>query len=499
MSEAGQPAASVPARSGGAQAGMGVAIMGLMRTGSTLVTDMLSQRGRSLILSEPNIMGMWSPHTVERIHRLALNNGLDPGPEPPRREQWPAYRDYFDAVLAPQLRRLPLWGVKYVDLVDWRPTFERYPPRRLILTVRDLRDVVISAIDRIGHLGLAFYGRRYMRDEAWVMANIAFNVHELMALKERPHLLARYEDVAADPDLRQRIAEYAGLERPVETRENLAADGFARRWELSKHGPGVSTRSVGRFASEPPGPVKALAERVWRLLPEYSEAFGYEMPPPERRVHGHAFQRRAGIEGNPVDYAKSETPGWTGPPQLEPCFQLRRARFFVAKRLPEGAVTLDLACGTPALGVMLPAGRRHIPADMTARGAGYRIAKLQEGRFPKVPEATMVLALGVLEFLDPDLRRLLRRLRLYGRPVLATYHAADDTAGIDREALGWVNHLTRAELTEAFRAAGFRVAARWALDGRQSFFHLKPVSLGQRAAAATTRPSVDRGRLGRPK
>jgi hypothetical protein len=469
--------------------GMAVAIMGLMRTGSTLVTDMLSQRGRSLILSEPNILGMWSPNTVERIHKLVLNNGLDPGAEMPTPEQWPRYQNYFDAVLLPQLAQLPLWGVKYVDLTDWRPTFERYPPRRMILTVRDLRDVVISAIDRIGHLKLAFYGRRHMRDEAWVMANIAYNVHELMALRERPHLLARYEDVVKDSGLRQRIVEYAGLESAAGTRENLEAAGFTRQWELAKHGGTVTAKSVGRYASEPPGPVKALAERIWRLLPEYSEAFGFEVPPPETWIRGHEFQRQPGSDANPIDYPKSESALWPGPTKLEPSFQLRHARLALAKRLPEGAVAIDFACGTPALSAMLPPGRRHIPVDMAERGQGYRVAPLHEGKFPKVPEATLLLALDVLEFLDPDLLRLMRRLRVYNLPIVATYHATDDTEGIDREALGWVNHLSRSQLMAAFRKAGFHVKANWTADGPQSFFHLRPISVA--APEPPPAPQVD--------
>jgi hypothetical protein len=464
--------------------GMAVAIMGLMRTGSTLVTDMLSQRGRSLILSEPNILGMWSPNTVERIHQLALNNGLDPGADKPTPERWPRYQNYFDEVLLPQLSQLPLWGVKYVDLTDWRPTFERYPPRRIILTVRDLRDVVISAIDRIGHLKLAFYGRRHMRDEAWVLANIAYNVHELMVLRQRPHLLARYEDVVKDEGLRQRIVEYAGLDNAASTRENLAAGGFSRQWELNKHGGAVSARSVGRYASEPPGPVKALAERAWRLLPEYSEAFGFELPPPETWIQGHDFQRRPDGDANPIDYPKSESALWRGPAQIEPSFQLRHARLALAGRLPAGAVAIDLACGTPALSVMLPSGRRHIPVDMAERGQRYRVAPLHQGRFPKVPEATVVLALHVLEFLDADLLRFLRRLRLYDLPVIATYHATDDTPGIDREALGWVNHLSRDALIAAFRKAGFKAEIRWGIDGPQSFFHLRPISLDASKPAA---------------
>jgi hypothetical protein len=61
-----------------------------------------------------------------------------------------------------------------------------------------------------------------------------------------------------------------------------------------------------------------------------------------------------------------------------------------------------------------------------------------------------------------------------GLPVLASYHPADDTAGVDRHALGWVNHLTRAALQEAADAAGFKVRARWAFDGAQAMLRFSP-------------------------
>jgi hypothetical protein len=314
-------------------------------------------------------------------------------------------------------------------------------------------------------------------------------VHELMALRERPHLLARYEDVVKDSGLRQRIVEYAGLESAAGTRENLEAAGFIRQWELAKHGGTVTAKSVGRYASEPPGPVKALAERIWRLLPEYSEAFGFEVPPPETWIRGHEFQRQPGSDANPIDYPKSESALWPGPTKLEPSFQLRHARLALAKRLPEGAVAIDFACGTPALSAMLPPGRRHIPVDMAERGQGYRVAPLHEGKFPKVPGATLLLAFDVLEFLDADLPRLMRRLRAYNLPILATYHATDDSEGVDRGALGWVNHLSRGQLVAAFRKAGFLVKANWTADGPQSFFHLRPISVA--APELPPAPQVD--------
>ena len=88
-------------------------------------------------------------------------------------------------------------------------------------------------------------------------------------------------------------------------------------------------------------------------------------------------------------------------------------------------------------------------------------------------EATLVTALGLLEYLD-DLPGFLARLRGFDRPTVATYHAADDTPGVERTALGWQNHMTRAEFLSMCQSAGFDISARWVFDGHQSLFHLRP-------------------------
>jgi hypothetical protein len=212
------------------------------------------------------------------------------------------------------------------------------------------------------------------------------------------------------------------------------------------------------------------------LFPEYSEAFGYELPPPETWIRGHDFALSGRAPGarNPVDYRRAETPTWRGPRQFEPSFALRAARHFIAPRLPKGAVVAELGCGTPALRSLLPAGVTHVMVDVAERAEGYRVARLDQLRFPALPRATHILIFGWLELLTPALPKLLGILRRYDRPVIATYHATDDGPDIDRAAHGWVNHLDRAALAAACRAAGFRLTASWARGGRQSFLHLRP-------------------------
>jgi hypothetical protein len=459
---------------------MGVMVFGLARSGTTLVSDLLTIPGRSLVISEPEIFKQWSRKTTARVHRLARMVGLDLDEEPPQPQDYgESYQRYFEEVLRPKLDRLELWGIKNVDFSGWRPLLKTYPPRRLILCVRDLRDTVISGIDRICRLGITFRGTGSgkLRDEAWLLAGLAFSVRELMELRKLPHLLVRYEDLVADPGLRERIAAYVGLDRLQEERLNLKAAEMQRAWEVEKHQGTIGTASVGRFAAEPPGPVRSLAERLWRLLPEYSEAFGYERPPAGESPRDHDFALAPQPDRPGLSYLDTEEWDWRGPKQFEPSFAQRRARIAVAKAIPAAMRVLDLCPGTPAIASLLPAGSSLIHGDSVARAPQFLVSALHQGVLPPAGKAELIVMLGLLEHVA-DPAALLANLARTRLPVALSYHTTDDCAGVDRRQLGWVSHLSRAELGAAFAAAGYRVEAHWAFDGRQSLFRLVPRGAG---------------------
>lgn len=452
---------------------MGVAVMGLMRTGTTLVCDLLTVKGTSLVISEPNLLGHWDPPLQGKLHRLYRECGLEVG-EPPEPGRYPLNIDYFDETILPQLKPLKFWGVKYVDLAGWRRLFRIYRPQKLILCVRDLRAVTVSALELVNRMGLVFGDRRHLRDEAWVYARLAYSVHELMAMRQFPHLVLRYEDLVEDPATLQRLADYAGLEALGEDRWNLMIESGTRsKWEMAKHGKAISKSALGRFDGEPEGPMRSMAERLWRTLPEYSLAFGYDVPKPAFRVRDHDFRLSIMPGENPIAYRDVETWNWRGPRQLEPVFGRRRARNLVSRNLKPDAVLLDLGCGTAAMRKLLPAGCSHLPADLVRRSPLFAAADFYRGEPPPANEATHIAALGVLEYAD-DLPRLLETLRSYNRPVFVSYYAEDDTAGLDRRGLGWKNGMTRNELMRAFIAAGFQPQAKFAFDGMQSLFRLIP-------------------------
>ncbi len=457
---------------------MDIAVMGMMRSGSTLVADLLTVPQRSLVLNEPYLLDRWSPALQDTLFPIYRGVGLDPGPLPPA-EDYSLNQDHFVARILPQLRAGGwMWGAKYADLHSWRRTVETYLPRRLIVTVRDLRAVFVSGLELMNRTRMRFGDDRHRRDEAWLFGFIAYSVHELLALRRLPHLALRYEDLVTDEKARIRLARFVGLEKLGEGRLNLARHGERRAaWEREKHGEAITGRSLDRFDAEPPGPVRSMAERLWRLFPDYGEAFGFEVPSSSVRLSGHAFQKPSAEADNPVDYRALSKPRWRGPDRLEPAFGRRRARFIVAGRVTRPVNALDLASGTMALAPLLPKGSTCLPVDLAARAPEFQAADLCRGQLPALSGIELVAAFGLLEHVD-DLPAFLKALRRYAAPVVGSYYAAEDVAGIDIADFGWRTPLTRAAFQQAATAAGFAIDVRWAADGFQGLFRLRPPKSG---------------------
>jgi hypothetical protein len=80
----------------------------------------------------------------------------------------------------------------------------------------------------------------------------------------------------------------------------------------------------------------------------------------------------------------------------------------------------------------------------------------------------------VLEYIY-DVPAFLNRLRVYARPIVLSYNPTDLTGAIDRPALGWVNHLSFAELERELRAAGLFVSSGLQIDLGQVLLRLSTV------------------------
>jgi hypothetical protein len=454
---------------------MGVAVYGLIRSGTTLVSDLLTVRGQSLVISEPDLFVPWDARAVTRIYNTAKAFGLPVADSVPRQEQYGSFARYFEQGLIPHLQNLDLWGIKQVQFILWRELFKVLPPKHLILCLRDLREVSLSAFDLIGRMGLIFGATQVLRDEAWVMTRLCHDVYELTAMTSLPHLQLRYEDLVTDKTLRDKLAQYVSLKALGTERLNLEGEPDSRSaWEQSKHQNTISSSSLDRFVDEPPGPAKSIAKRIWSILPRYSEQFGYEAPGTGARITGHSLATDPRSGPNPVSQSLI---GWSSekPKEFEPAFSRRHARVAAARMIQEKTVVLDLGCVVPALKLMLPPGCNYIGSDVAKRFDGCLVADYNAGEMPPHSRATLVTVLGLLEHIE-DVAGFMKRIRAYSVRVLLSYHAVEDSPGIDRHAFGWKNSFTRQELVTIVTAAGFDYSAHWTFDGCQSLLELNPVT-----------------------
>lgn len=455
---------------------MGVAIYGLIRSGTTLVSDLLTVRGRSLVISEPDLFVPWDTRAVMRIYNMAKTFGLPIPDTLPRQEQYGSFARYFEQELIPHLQKLDLWGIKQVQFHFWRELFKIIPPKHLILCLRDLREVTLSAFDLIGRMELVFGAKQVLRDEAWVMARLCHDVYELTEMTSLPSLQLRYEDLVTDEKYRENLARYVSLNALGDERLNLEGEPDSRSsWEQSKHRNTISSSSLGRFMSEPPGPARSIAERLWAILPRYSEQFEYETPDSDTCITGHSLAVPPRSGPNPVSQSLL---GWSAekPIEFEPAFSRRHARVAAARKISGNSVVLDLGCVVPALRLMLPPDSVYIGSDVAKRYDGCLVTNYNAGEMPSHSQTTLVTVLGLLEHIE-DVTGFLARIRKYNVPVLLTYHAVEDIPHIDRSAFGWKNSLTRQELISLVRTAGFSHTVDWAFDGCQSLLELDPCAL----------------------
>ncbi|MCA8986473.1 MAG: tetratricopeptide repeat protein [Planctomycetaceae bacterium] len=245
---------------------MKLAIYGMMRSGTTLLCDQLSVPGRGLVLLEPNMhLDGWPNQLLTQLQQFGI---------PLEEQEWKStaargvpFADYFQSRILPELEKLEYWGVKMVNFSHWRDFLTRYPAEHLILCVRDLRDVILSALDLAPRL-------ENFVDAQWIAKRAKETAQAIVAMSERPHTLVRYEDFCTQPELIEGLAVQLGIPQATDHRLSLEAVPH-RKYENEKHGGRVSTKSIHRFEQEPAGQRRDLAEKIWQECAAYNERFGY--------------------------------------------------------------------------------------------------------------------------------------------------------------------------------------------------------------------------------
>ncbi len=163
---------------------------------------------------------------------------------------------------------------------------------------------------------------------------------------------------------------------------------------------------------------------------------------------------------------------WSKMSNLDPAWNDRARQ--AADFIPSGAVVLDLGCGRMALEGYLPPGCRYIPCDVTPRDERTLLCDFNLQPVPRPPAVTHIAALGLIEYLH-DWPGFLRQLREFYTPVVLSYCPTDFTAHLDRQSLGWVNHLSLRDLCQQLEATGFYIQSSLRPDSNQILLRISPV------------------------
>jgi hypothetical protein len=136
-----------------------------------------------------------------------------------------------------------------------------------------------------------------------------------------------------------------------------------------------------------------------------------------------------------------------------------------AQFIPAGARVLDLGRGCAALQRFLPNGCSYQDGDRD----------FNAGEFPTqaASQSDIIVMLGVLEQIA-DVESFFTHLRFCKQDAIVSYCASDLTAGRDRAALGFVNHLSFYDLALLFDRFGFRIECSAPIGDSQVLMRLTP-------------------------
>lgn len=192
-----------------------------------------------------------------------------------------------------------------------------------------------------------------------------------------------------------------------------------------------------------------------------------------QQVHAALSEELGERVGNGNVSVDTDIARWSDPDSLDAAWDSRAE--VAAQYIPDGARVLDIGCGKMALERFLPKHCFYQPCDVVKRDARTITCDLNRKEFPSeaVTSADIITLLGVIEYVK-DLPAMFAQLRASGREVVVTYHTTNMTAGLDRNALGWLNHLSNSEIAKLFLDAGFSVLNIEKLSDIQLLFRLSP-------------------------
>lgn len=241
-------------------------IAAFVRSGSTLLEEMLTQLPYSYIFHEPRFHGSVRNRQVfindlsgylniDQVKRLKLKN----------------LTQFFKPTGISQI------GVKEVRNVDWKYYCGAFPDTKFLLTGRDPRDVYLS---------LHYY---HLRSNAWkpkfpfspVGVSKEFRGEYIIQCHLAEHhncMKVKYEDLCMDPDVFQKVKTFVDSSIP-----NVGEIGALHKqikrgvYEIQLHQSNLTGRVVDRWKQEKSQKLVEQAHAFAVIMRDYCEFWGYKI------------------------------------------------------------------------------------------------------------------------------------------------------------------------------------------------------------------------------
>lgn len=266
-----------------------VYISSLMRTGSTVLAEALTRLPYAFIFNEPHIGKndfQEKPGDVERllpygVHLEKFLRFRRMYAFLQRRIRWLGYRqDYMVRVLKYELipklgRTISQFGVKEIRNTGWENYLQHFPDMKVVMTGRDPRDIYLSTYYR-WRRGLPRKRTSVTPDEIADELQKEFNLQLLILDATNDHITLRYEDLCMQPALINEVLAF--VDSPIPTIGRIGA--FTGRHpdrddEYRLHGNQITAQRVQRWRRESNTERVEEAQRVFELMPEYTDFWDY--------------------------------------------------------------------------------------------------------------------------------------------------------------------------------------------------------------------------------
>lgn len=252
-----------------------VFIAGLRSSGSTLLSELLTELPRSFVFREPALLRgrlILKDDDVERLLPYGIDlRGVEQTRE--RGDSAVRARTFREQVLEPASAVLDQVGFKEIRYeggggVDG--ALAALGNVKVIVLARDPRDMYISLAHRRKHESVRGLRGQFGPDA--VVADVEPEIRAQARLLETHDCLpVRYEDLCRDPAVIARVRQHVGS--PV---QGDGAVGLFKENNRRVHGRAMTVLRVERHSEEPDGRLVEEATEVARRLGDYCERWGYE-------------------------------------------------------------------------------------------------------------------------------------------------------------------------------------------------------------------------------